>query len=55
MDHCGMEIDRVDLERYRYGLAPVVRKWYKATPVTIKQITEDALNILTKQFKKKAK
>ena len=55
MDHCGMEIDRVDLERYRKGLPPLVRKWYEAKPVTIKQVREEALKFFTKQLKKKVK
>lgn len=56
MDHAGMEIDRVDLERFRKGLQPLVRKEYVATElITPKQISEHTLKVLTEQLNKKAK
>ena len=53
MDHAGISQDQEDLARYRAGLAPIKRKEYKAYPITIEQITKDALKVLNKQLKRK--
>lgn len=56
MDHAGMEIDRVDLERFRAGLPPLERKWIKVgPPVTVKEITKEVLAVFSEQLAKQPK
>ena len=54
MDHTGMEIDRVDLERYRKGLPPLERKWVKAgPPVSVDVVLKEYLRLLREKQSKK--
>jgi hypothetical protein len=56
MDHTGMEIDRVDLERYRKGLPPLKRKWVKAgPPVSVDVVIKESLRLLREKQSKKVK
>lgn len=48
MDHAGMEMDRVDLERYRNGQPPLKRTWHKAFLVTPKTVVDESLDTLQK-------
>ena len=55
MDHAGMEMDRVDLERYRKGLPPLKRKWIETKIITPQDVINEALKELAKINSKKKK
>ena len=56
MDHTGMEIDRVDLERYRKGLPPLKRTWTKAgPPVSVDVVIKESLRFLREKQSKRVK